>query len=92
MDPIWFGFATSGTLIVPWPGNTTGTKAQSPDVAKTLLSGIATETVHTSPIGTSGRPRQRTSQLSQGDGIRFVAVKTFNELEVLLAVIFCCQQ
>ena len=71
MDPGWFGFATSGTLIVSWSGNPTAAKHISPDAAKTVFSGSGTETVYSSPAGTSGRLHPRASQLSQGEGARY---------------------
>ena len=73
MDPIWFGFATSGTLIVSWTGN----RLHSPDVARTAVSGLVNAPTYTSPVDPAGRSYQRTTQLSQVDATRFaILMKT----------------
>ena len=67
MDPDYFGFATSGTLIVSWAGVSMRPSVEPP----TGFGGSTVETPFSSVGPTGGRRTHRTSQgLFVGEGVR----------------------
>lgn len=69
MDPDWFGYATSGTLIVSWAG-ASGRASPEPPMG---FSGSALETPYSQHAPVASRGNQRTAQSgSQGEGARYV--------------------
>ena len=67
MDPDWFGYATSGTLIVSWAGSS-GRASPEPPMG---FSGSALETPYPPNAPTGSRGNQRSTHGgSQGEGVR----------------------
>lgn len=70
MDPDWFGYATSGTLIVSWAGSS-GRASPEPPMG---FSGSALETPYPPNAPTGSRGNQRSTHGgSQGEGVRSVS-------------------